>query len=75
MKTGTALIVLALAVAGCGRGVYRSDGLDQQRAACAGGDYKVCAEIGHQARAAQGGTTLEQQQRKIPMPLSEPIID
>lgn len=75
MKTGFALIGLMLAVAGCGRGYDYSDAWQQQKASCAGGDYQACAEIGHQARAAQGGTTLERRQRKIPMPLSEPIID
>lgn len=73
MRTGIALIVLTLTVAGCGH--RYAEGWYARKAQCTNGDFTACSEIGHQARAAQGGTTLEQQQRKVPMPLSEPIID
>ena len=71
MKAGFVLIVLSLTVAGCSQ----SDGSvgGQRKAQCAGGDYLACAEIGHEARAAMGGTTLEQDTRF--QPLSTPIID
>ncbi len=49
------------------------EGLQSQKAACAGGDYQVCSEIGHSARDAQGGTTAAQQQQSFV--LSQPIID
>lgn len=74
MKTGFALIVGALALAGCGSDRPYSEAWQRQKAACAGGDYTVCAEIGHQARAEMGGTTLEQQAGTF-APLSTPIID
>lgn len=74
MKTGFAVIVLTLAVAGCGSSGRYSEAWQKQKAACAGGDYMACAEIGHQARAEMGGTTLEQR-AKTYMPLSTPIID
>lgn len=73
MKTGFVLIALSLVVAGCGSpqsGVAGSS----RKADCAGGDYEACAEIGHDARAAMGGTTLEQHP-PIMRPLSTPIID
>ena len=74
MKTGLALIVVAMTVAGCG-GQRFAEAWYQRKAQCAGGDYAACSEIGHQARAAQGGTTLEQEQENVHRPLSTPIID
>jgi len=46
------------------------EGWQAQKAACAGGDYTVCSELGHQARDAEGGTTVVQ-----PKPFSTPIVD
>ena len=72
MKTGIALIVLTLTVAGCGR--RYAEGWYARKAQCTNGDFTACSEIGHQARAAQGVTTLEQSP-PFQGPLSEPIID
>ncbi|TDE40086.1 hypothetical protein [Antarcticimicrobium sediminis] len=73
MKTGFVLIVLSVVVAGCGGQRY-AEGWYQRKAQCSNGDFTACSEIGHQARAAQGGTTQERAPA-FQGPLSEPIID
>ena len=64
MKTGIALIALTLAVAGCGH--RQADAWYARKAQCVDGDFQVCSEIGHQARAAMGGTTVQQQTPAAP---------
>lgn len=71
MKAGFILIALSLAVSACGR--PEAAAWYQRKAQCVDGDYAACAEIGHQARAAKGGATLERDTRF--QPLSTPIID
>ncbi|MDK3019856.1 hypothetical protein [Pseudodonghicola flavimaris] len=73
MKTGLALIVVTLALAGCGQ--RYAEAWYQRKAQCAGGDYTACSEIGHQARAAMGGPSVSPAASAVPMPLSTPIID
>lgn len=65
-----ATLPLPLLLAGCGAQHY-SDAWEARKAQCAGGNYQVCAEIGHQARADMGGPLQPAQ----PFILSQPIID
>lgn len=71
------LILVAAApivLAACGDPVSSlPEGLQSQKAACAGGNFQVCSEIGHGVRDAQGGTTAEQQRQGFV--LSQPIVD
>ena len=64
------LATLPLLLSACGARSY-SDAWEVQKARCTAPDFNVCAEIGHEARAAMGGPTQPQQ----PFVLSQPIID
>ena len=66
------LIAATLMLVGCGP--RDAEVWHARKAQCAGGDYPACADLGHMARAAQGGTTLERDP-EYRLPLSEPIVD
>jgi hypothetical protein len=70
MKRIACLAALPLLLAGC-EGPRHSDAWEAQKAQCTGGNFNVCADIGHQARADMGGPTQPAQ----PFILSQPIID
>lgn len=63
------LFPLVLAACESGSQGYQ-DSAGPEKAACAGGNYQVCADIGHQARDAEGGPAKVEYP-----PFSQPIID
>lgn len=69
MKKLVFLLSAPLVLAACGGGTERYPAAwHQLKAACVGGDYAACADIGHQARAA-----ATPQPEKIV--ISQPIVD
>lgn len=71
MKKIAFCMVAPVFLAACGNPVSSyPEGWQQQKAVCAGGDYSVCSELGHQARDQSGGVTVVQAE-----PFSTPIID
>ncbi len=69
MKKLVFLLSTPLVLAACGDGTENYPAAwHQLKAACVGGDYAACADIGHQARAA-----ATRQPTKIV--ISAPIVD
>lgn len=70
MKPLAVIATLPLLLAACDARSY-SDDWEARKAQCTAPDFDVCAEIGHQARQAEGGPAKPAE----PFILSQPIID
>ncbi|MCB1364431.1 MAG: hypothetical protein KDK02_09925 [Rhodobacteraceae bacterium] len=63
--------VLPLLLAACtGPAGNLPAGLQERKPACAGGNFEVCANIGHEVRDAEGGPAPVHYP-----PFSQPIVD
>jgi hypothetical protein len=47
------------------------DSVKSQKSACAGGNYTICSDIGHEVREAEGGPATPTE----PFVLNQPIVD